>query len=153
MSQAGKTQSESKAQTRYSEADSFEVLLLRSISYDPEQQAGILVLLNGEQVRLPLNRSALTRADWRERTKRLTQEIVQVRPSESPLEISRERLQKFGLHHCFYLGNPMWQDDESLLRLALVDETEQLRGLENQQVHDRYDIEYRPDLGYWTVKK
>lgn len=153
LSQAGKTQSESKAQTRYSEADSFEVLLLRSISYDPEQQAGILVLLNGEQVRLPLNRSALTRADWRERTKRLTQEIVQVRPSESPLEISRERLQKFGLHHCFYLGNPMWQDDESLLRLALVDETEQLRGLENQQVHDRYDIEYRPDLGYWTVKK
>ena len=81
------------------------------------------------------------------------QEIVHVRPSDAPKQVSRERLQKFGLQHCFYLGNPFWDNDESLLRIALVDEADQLRGLENQRVHDKYEIEYRPDLGYRVIKE
>lgn len=153
LAQAGNTLPESKAQTRYTETDSFEVLLLRSIRYDSEQKAGVLTLLSGEQVILPLNRAGLSRADWRERTKQLMQEIVHVRPGEAPKQVSRERLEKFGLQHCFYLGNPFWDSDESLLRIALVDEADQLRGLENQQVHDKYDIEYRPDLGYRVIKE
>lgn len=153
LAQAGSTLPESKAQTRYSETDSFEVLLLRNIRYDSEQKAGVLTLLSGKQVILPLNRTALGRADWRERTKQLMQEIVHVRPGEAPKQVSRERLQKFGLQHCFYLGSPFWDNDESLLRIALVDEADQLHGLENQQLHDKYDIEYRPDLGYRVIKK
>lgn len=153
LAQAGNTLPESKAQTRYSETDSFEVLLLRSIRYDSEQKAGVLVLRNGESVVLPLNRAALKRSEWRERTKQLMQEIVQVHPGDAPKQVSRERLQKFGLQHCFYLGNPLWDNDESLLRIALVDEADQLRGLENQQLHDKYDIEYRPDLGYRVIKE
>jgi len=35
----------------------------------------------------------------------------------------------------------------------LVGAAEQLQGLENQQLHDKYDIEYRPDLGYRTLNK
>lgn len=153
VAQAGNTLPESRAQTRYSESDSCEVLLLRSIRYDSEQKAGVLILLGGEQVVLPLNRAQVSRAGWREITKRLMQEIVQVRPGSAPKQISRERLQKFGLQHCFYLGNPLWQEDESLLRIALVDESDQLHGLEGQSVHDKYNIEYRPDLGYRTIKK
>lgn len=152
LAQAGNTMPESRAQTRYSETDSFEVLLLRGIRYDSEQKAGVLTLLNGEEVVLPVRRLEVTRSGWRKRTKRLMEEIVHVRPGEAPKQVSRERLQKFGLHHCFYLGNPLWQDDESLLRIAIVDEADQLKGLENQQVNEKYEIEYRPDLGYRTVK-
>lgn len=153
LAQAGNTLPESKARTRYSETDSFEVLLLRNIRYDSEQKAGVLTLLSGELVVLPLNRALLSRAEWRERTKQLMQETVHVRPSDAPKQVSRERLQQFGLQHCFYLGNPFWDNDESLLRVALVDETDQLRGLKNQQVHDKYNIEYRPDLGYRVIKE
>lgn len=153
LAQAGNTLPESRAQTRYSETDSFEVLLLRSIRYDSEQKAGVLTLLSGEQVILPLNRAALSRAAWRNRTKSLIQATVHVRPGDAPKQINRERLQKFGLHHCFYLGDPFWENDESLLRVALVDEADQLYGLENQPLHDKYTIEYRPDLGYRTIEK
>lgn len=153
LAQNGNTMPESRAQTRYSETDSLEVLLVRSIHYDSEQKAGVLVLLDGEKVVLPLNRSVVSRSGWRERTKRLMQEIVHVRPGDAPKQVSRERLQRFGLQHCFYLGNPLWAEDESLLRVALVDAAEQLQGLENQQLHDKYDIEYRPDLGYRTLNK
>lgn len=152
LAQVCNTMPESRAQTRYSQVDSLEVLLLRHIHYDSQQKAGILTLLNGEQVMLPLSRSALSRAQWRERTKVLMQEIVYVPPHEAPVQVNHERLKGFGLQHCFYLGDPFWPDDESLFRLALVDETEQLRGLGNQKPHDKYQIEYRPDLGYRVIK-
>lgn len=153
LAQAGNTLPESKAQTRYSESDSFEVLLLRNIFYDSEQQAGVLTLLNNQRVILPLSRASLDRNQWRKLTATLMQQIVHVRPNEAPKQLSRERLQKFGLQHCFYLGNPLWGNDESLLRIALVNDADQLKGLENQQLHDKYVIEYRPDLGYRIVKE
>lgn len=152
LAQVGNVMPESRAQTRYSETDSLEVLVLRSIQYDSEQKAGVLSLLSGKEIVLPLNRSALSRSEWRSRTKELMQEIVYVRPSEAPTQISRKRLQRYGLQHCFYLGNPQWPDDESLFRVALVDESDQLRGIENQKAHDKFYIEYRPDLGYRVIR-
>lgn len=152
LAQVGNTMPESRVQTRYSQIDSIEVLLLRHINYDSQQKVGVLTLLNSEQVILPLNRSALSRAQWRERTKKLMQEVVYVQPQEAPAQVSRERLKGFGLQHCFYLGDPFWPDDESLFRLALVDETEQLQSLDNQKPHDKYLIEYRSDLGYRVIK-
>lgn len=152
LAQVGNVLPESRAQTRYSETDSLEVLVLRNIHYDSSQKAGVLTLLSGEQIILPLNRSALSRADWRLRTKQLMQEVVYVRPSEAPLRVSRERLQRYGLQHCFYLGDPLWPDDESLFRVVLVDESDQLRGVENQKAHEKFNIEYRPDLGYRVIR-
>ncbi len=154
LAQAGNTLPESRAQTRYSETDSFEVLLLRDIRYDSEQQAGVLTLLNNEQVCLPLNRSKLEggRRAWRKLTAKLMQQLVHIHPADAPKQINRERLMKLGLQHCFYLGNPLWQEDESLLRIALVSDTDELRGIENMQLHDKYVIEYRPDLGYRIIK-
>ncbi|WOS36513.1 hypothetical protein RP300_00042 [Oligella urethralis] len=152
LAQAGNTMPESRAQTRYSQVDNLDVLLLRDIVYNKDTKEGVLTLLDGEKVYLPLNRSALSRKDWRERTKILMQEIVSVSPNNAPARVSYERLKGLGLQHCFYLGDPFWPDEESLFRLALVDETEQLRGLDNQKVHDKYEIEYRTDLGYRVIK-
>lgn len=152
LAQAGNTLPESRAQTRYSESDSFEVLLLRNLRYDSELQAGVLTLLNEEQIRLPLNRHQLDRRQWRKLAATLMQQIVRVHPADAPKQMSRERLKNFGLQHCFYLGDPLWSDDESLLRVALVDNSDQLKGIDNQLLHDQYPIEYRPDLGYRVIK-
>lgn len=152
LAQAGNTMPESRAQTRYSETDSFEVLLLKDIYYDKEQQAGVLTLLNHEQVVLPLNRSKFDRKAWRDITAKLMTQLVLVRPNEAPKQVDRKRLQGLGLHYCFYLGNPAWPQDESLLRLALVADTDELKGFENNTVNEKYSIEYRQDLGYRAVK-
>lgn len=152
LAQAGNTMPESRAQTRYSETDSFEVLLLKSIRYNKEQQAGILTLLNNEQVVLPLNRTLLSRREWRELTAKLMTQLVYVRPGEAPKQIDRKRLQGLGLQHCFYLGNPAWPQDESVLRLALVSDTDELLGFENMVLNEKHTLEYRQDLGYRTIK-
>ncbi|GLR62602.1 CRISPR-associated helicase/endonuclease Cas3 [Marinospirillum insulare] len=152
LAQTGVTLPESKAQTRYSEADNFEVLILRSIKYDQESQAGVLVLITGEQIVLPLRRSQLGRADWRKCTAKLMQHLVNVRIADAPKQVPTQVLKHFGLQHCFYLGNPDWQDDESLLRVALLTETDELKGIEHMTIHDKYPLEYRDDLGYQVIK-
>lgn len=151
LAEAGQTLPESKAQTRYSESDSFEVLLLHGAKYDKEQST--LTLLNGEQVVLPHNRAALSRKAWRDITAKLMQQLVYVRPQEAPKEISKEKLKRFNLQHCFYLGSEYHPDDASVLRVALVEESGRIKGLENAAAHDKRSLEYRADLGYRVIRE
>ena len=148
----GKTLPEVQAQTRYSEADCFEVLLLRELQPISGKQATRLVLLDGTELFLPHQRHVLNKMEWRRLTARLQQQIVAVRASEAPAASARDTLEKFGLQHCFYLGDPNWGDDESLLRVALVDETGRLRGLHGLPAHADHSLEYRDDLGYRLIK-
>lgn len=148
----GKTLPESKAQTRYSEADNFEVLLLRDIQQDKEQRVSHLRLMDGSNVTLPWRKSALTARAWKQLTARLMREIVPVRAGDAPIAPARDTLEKYGLQHCFYLGDKDWADDESLLRVALVDDTGTLHGIHGAAAHERYALEYRDDLGYRVVK-
>lgn len=150
----GNTLPESKAQTRYSETDSLDVLLLRDMQQDTGRHVARLVLLDGSVVELP-TRKALPqaqRAALKAVTAQLMRQVVPVRPGEAPAAIVRDTLEKYGLQHCFYLGNADWAEDESLLRVALVDEAGTLRGLHGQAVHDKYPLEYRDDLGYRVIK-
>lgn len=148
----GKTLPESQAQTRYSETDNVEVLLLRDLQQIPGEQASRLVLLDGRELRLPHRRHALTKEEWRKLTATLMQQIVQARPGDAPAKVARETFEKYGVQHCFYLGDPNWGDDESLLRVALVDETSMLHGLHGVPAHEKHRLEYRDDLGYRLIK-
>lgn len=152
LAETGQVIHENRAQTRYGEISTSEVLLLQRLQYDAATDSGVLTLMNGSQVMLPLRRNRLSRSEWRKLTARLMHEIAYVPAHEAPKEVSRNRLMRFGLHHCFYLGNPLWPEDESIFRVALVDEADQLVGLENQLVHDKYKMEYRPDMGYRVLK-
>jgi len=147
----GKTLPESKAQTRYSETDNFDVLLLRGIEQDNEQKASHLKLLDGSEVHLPWHRHRLDKAQWKTITARLMRELVPVRPGDAPAAVSRDTLEKFGLQHCFYLGDLNWDDDESLLRVALVDEIGMLHGIHGQPAHAKHRLEYRDDGGYCVL--
>lgn len=150
LAEGGTTLPESKAQTRYSERDSYELLILRSISRSNDMTT--LTLLTEEKVTLPLQRQRLSKPEWRRRTAILMRHIVNVPYGDAPKAVSTDTLKRFGLQHCFYLGSPDWADDESVLRVAVVDETDRLRGIENMEVHDTSILEYRDDLGYRVIK-
>lgn len=150
LAEAGKTLPESKAQTRYSETDSREVLLLRGIHYLPEQKASRLTLLSGEQLMLPKERYGLTQREWRSLSVKLMRQIVPVRLQDAPAKLRIDELKKFGFHHCFYLGHP--EQDEAILRVAMVDETGTLHGLQGSSVHKEHRLDYRDDLGYRVIK-
>lgn len=148
----GKTLPEVMAQTRYSESESIELLLLHDLQILPGQGVSRVVLLDGRELRLPRSRHALSKSEWKQLTATLMQQIVLVRPGDAPLPLPREVLENYGLQHCFYLGDPNWADDQSLLRVALVDEARGLRGLHRAPVHERHTLEYRDDLGYRVIK-
>ncbi|WP_317889694.1 CRISPR-associated helicase Cas3' [Spongiibacter pelagi] len=151
LAEGGNTLPESKAQTRYSETDSHEVLMLRGLFRNSER--ALLTLLDGSQVELPLQRNRLEKQEWRQRTATLMRQIVNVPPGDKPKSLPVDTLKRFGLQHCFYLGNPDWQEkDESVLHVALVGDSDQLRGIENTQIHDKHTLEYRDDLGYRVIK-
>lgn len=152
LAEGGKTLPESKAQTRYSETDNIELLLLRDLQQLPERRVSRLILLDGSEIFLPWQRHVLGKQDWKALTVRLMQQIVPVRPADAPTAVARDTLEKCGLQHCFYLGDPNFAEDESLLRVALVDETGALRGLHGARVHERHTLEYRDDLGYRVIK-
>ncbi len=150
LAEGGYTLPESKAQTRYSEQDRYEVLMLKGIFRNAE--IATLTLLNGEQIELPLLRHKLNKPEWRRRTATLMSQIVNVPSGERPKSVPVDKLKRFGLHHCFYLGSLDWPDDESLLRVAVVDDADRLRGIESSEIHDNYALEYRGDMGYRAIK-
>lgn len=151
LAEDGNTLPESKAQTRYSEQDSHEVLLLRAAVQLPEQRTTRLILIDGEQLLLPWERHRLDKRGWRELSARLMRQTVPVRVQDAPASLPVDTLSKFALQHCFYLGDPA--RDEALLRVALVDEAGELRGLQGAQAHHKYTLEYRDDLGYRVIKE
>lgn len=148
----GKTLPESKAETRYSEADNFEVLLLRDIQPDKAAQVSRLRLLDGSDVTLPWRKHTLPMHAWKQLTARLMRQIVHVRVGDAPLALPRDTLEKYGLQHCFYLGDPNWADDESLLRVAVVDDGGTLCGLHGGAAHEKRTLTYGDDLGYQVIK-
>lgn len=149
LAEDGKTLPESKAQTRYSENASLDVLLLAGMTYLPEVKATRLTLLNGEQHLLPEQRHQLSRQQWRKLSAALMRQLVAVPVHDAPAALPVTSLQKFGLHHCFYLGDPT--QDEALLRIALVNDCSELRSVQGYPLHDE-QLEYRHDLGYRIVK-
>lgn len=154
LAQDGKTLPDVDAQTRYSDSESHEVLLLRRVDYDSASHTTHLTLLDGSALALPTERRRLNndKQAWKTLTAQLMQQQVPVRAADAPLAPARAQLQKLGLGHYFYLGDDTWPDDVSVLRLCLVDDAGQLQGLHGAAVHERHRLEYRTDLGYRRVK-
>lgn len=150
LAETGNTLPESKAQTRYSETESCEVLLLRSLVQVPEKKSSRLTLLNGEAVILPWARNVLSPKEWRVLSATLMRQITLVRVQDAPLKLPIDTLKNFGFQQCFYLGNPA--QDEAILRVALVDETGTLQGVQGARIHEKSILGYRDDLGYLVIK-
>lgn len=150
VADAGKTLPEDQAQTRYSESESFEVLLLKSAQRNAQAKHSTITLLNGDVLTIPHSNSDLSKAEWRTLSARLMRQIVKVRVNEAPSALSIDVLHRFGFHHCFYLGDPV--KNEAIMRVALVEPHGEIKGLAGGCVHDKHQLSYRADLGYQVIK-
>lgn len=149
LAQGGTTLSDQNAATRYSDRDTVELLVLRSLRVDADQRLTRLTLLNGEVLELPHDRHRLDRVAWRRLSATLMAQVVTIAASQQPIATPREHLRKLGFQHVFYLGSPEW--DDAVLRVALRERNGNLTALDGGPAHTTDRLEYRPDLGYRLI--
>lgn len=150
LSQGGTTQSEEKAQTRHSELESTEVLLLRSYRHDHEKQGTWVTLLDNNKIFVSHNSRSITRKEWCEISAMLMQSTLKISDYLAPNAISKNQVQWLGNY--FYLGKPEY-DESDMLRVVLVDETGVVQSLNNGIVNEKYQITYDSRIGYQANKK
>ena len=147
LSRGGKTLPEHKAETRYSDRDTHDLLLLRSMYV--KDGATHLRLLDGSEVILPHGRHRLTKAGWRQLAVKLHQQLVRVNPANCPPVSHKHDLENLHLHQVFYLGHP--ENDEALLRVAIVSLSGELLTLDGRPAGDKHRLEYRDDFGFRVI--
>lgn len=150
LAQAGTTQPEEKAQTRHSEQDTTEVLLIRAYQQDQKKQGTWVTLLNCKRLWVPYNGRAMPRNKWREISATLMQNTLKVADYLAPKAISKKQLQWLGDY--FYLGRPEYEESV-MLRVALVDESGAVKALDRSEVNDGYRVSYDATIGYQASKK
>jgi len=150
LSRAGTTMPEERAKTRHSDIETTEVLLVHAYQHDHQKRGTWITLLNKDKLWVPHNGRSLPRKKWREVTAILMQNTAKVAEHMAPRSVSKKHLQ--WLADYFYLGSPE-EDESTLLRLALVDDSVALRGLDNSAINDAYELGYDATLGYWARKK
>lgn len=147
LSKGGKTLPEHKAETRYSDQDTHDLLLLSGLR--SQEGTTYIRLLDGSELTLPPGRHHLTKAEWRKLAVALNQQLVRVNPAYCPPKNTKHELEKLHLDEVFYLGRP--EDDEALLRVAIVSKTGELLTLDGYPAGDKYLLEYREDLGFRAI--
>lgn len=138
---------EAKAQTRYSDQESGELLLLASLHLDDKTQSTTLTFLDGEQVVIPWQSHRLAPPEWRRCAAQITLHLVSCRLSQLPRSPARRWCQDIGLGNVLYLGHP--EQDDAALSLALVAPDHQLRTVDacSLPLSDRFIYRYRDDIG------
>ena len=149
LSTAGTTLPESTS-TRYSEQDTVQVLLLSSYRYCADKAGTELTLLNDEKIFLPHARGMKTqdKEQWRGLAATLLKNTLQVAGYIAPQAVSIKDLDWLKVY--FYLGDPA--HGESLLRVAIVDESSTVKGLVGGVASDKYQLSYDKYLGYQAKK-
>ncbi|AUI89001.1 CRISPR-associated helicase Cas3' (plasmid) [Vibrio azureus] len=150
LSEAGKARSDTDAQTRYSEEDSAEILLLSSMLPDSENKQTKLTLLNGDQLILPWQKHRLNAHQWRSLSRKLMRQVVPCRRSQMPQTLPRERCRQLGFGHVFYLGHPEFAETVPFA-IAIQSLDRELQGFE-QRLSDRFTYQYRQDIGLQIFK-
>lgn len=150
LARDGKTLPETKAQTRYSEADTIEILLVKGVALNPDQRQTRMTLMDGTTLFLPWDRYKINRKAWRKIAAKLMQQVVTISPFRSPAPVPMDALRKIGLGNCLYLGSI--RDEEALLRLGLIDEAGAIIGYQSAPLNGKYTFQYRDDLGYRIIK-
>ncbi|MCD4813431.1 CRISPR-associated helicase Cas3' [bacterium] len=141
ISRGGQTLPESKASTRYSEIESIEVLLIKKIIYEPD---GIMLhLLDDTKMYLPKKAEPSKR---RKRAATLLNNTVSVPEYLAPTTYTK---QLAFLKEYVYLGN----HEESPFRASIVSDSDELQGLGQTEVSEKYHLEYDACLGYRAEKK
>ena len=154
LSKAGKTLPET-ASTRYSEQDNVQVLLLRGFRQFADKTGTEITLLNkddnGNEIKIFLPHvKGMKKNDqqkWRELAAILLKNTVQVADYLAPQAVSIKELD--WLSEYIYLGKPEY--GESLLRVAIVNECDEIKSLVGGVASEKYQLSYN-HLGYYAEK-
>ncbi len=149
LSLGGTTLPEEKAQTRYSEMETTDVLLIRAFQHDKLNQGTWVTLLSGEQKWVPDNgRSELKK--WRETTVLLQQHTLKVAEYLAPKAVGKPQIA--WLNDYFYLGKPEY-DEYDMLRVGLVGDDDIITAFDGSQSNNKYQLSYNANLGYLSKRQ
>ncbi|ACL06606.1 CRISPR-associated helicase Cas3 [Desulfatibacillum aliphaticivorans] len=143
LSRSGKTLSETRAQTRYSEIEITDVLLIKSKIHD--RNGTRLELPDGTSLVLSPDRRLRDKAYWRKAAARIQLNTVTVPEKLAP---AFHGLNMNFLKGFVYLG----EDDERPFRAAMVRESGVLAGLDGQEALPGYELKYDSVLGYRAIQ-
>jgi len=149
LSKAGETLSESTA-TRYSEQDTVQVLLLSRYQTNTDNTGTEITLLTGEKIVLPRGVKYQDKVRWRELAAKLLKNTVQVASHIAPQAVSIQEL--MGLKEYVYLGHYESTADKSLLRVALVNESDEIKSLMGGAALEDDQLYYDKRQGYHVKK-
>lgn len=150
LSRGGQTLLEEKAQTRHSDQETTEVLLIRRYQWDSVRKGSCVTLLDGENLFVPENGRSLPRTQWRAVSAKLAQHTLNVAEYLAPEALNRQQVEWLGDY--FYLGKPEY-NEPVMLRVALVGDDGGVRALHGGQPNEKYQISYDPMQGYLTAKR
>jgi CRISPR-associated endonuclease/helicase Cas3 len=154
ISGAGITQSESKAETRYSDRETQEVLLLKRA--DRQKNGDLfLVLSNGKSLELPKGLKHRDKSQWRKKAAELSRHIVSV-PKEKAPSAAPKTAEWF--EEYIYTGRKKEHgiagtEEENMLRIALIRESNELAGIDGGTVLKDYSVSYDNITGYRAEKR
>jgi CRISPR-associated endonuclease/helicase Cas3 len=149
LSKAGKTLPETTS-TRYSEQDSVQVLLLRGFRHNADKTGTEITLLNNEKIVLPRSIKSEDKKRWRELAATLLKQTVQVANHLAPQALSIKELDWLGEY--IYLGEYEFKTDKSSLRVAIVNEGDEIKSLVGGVASEKYQLSYNNHLGYYAEK-
>lgn len=142
----GKTLPESKASTRYSDRETVEVLLLKTLVH--QQEVTYLEFFDGTKLNLPRrNKRKISTSERKDVALKINPQIVIVAEHMAPRAMNRSELQ--WLSPYIYIGDEEYQP----LRMALIGKDGLLTWHASDGVNDKYTLHYRADIGYIADKK
>ncbi|MGL5038882.1 MAG: CRISPR-associated helicase Cas3' [Aeromonas sp.] len=152
LSTNGKTLPEAKAQTRYSDQESGDLLVLAGLSLDTDSQSTTLIFLDGDQLVIPWQGYRLNPEEWRSRAAQVTLHLVSCRLSQLPRPPTRRWCHRAGLGNVLYLGHP--EQDDAAISIAVVSPEGQLHAVDggSPMLSDRFSYRYRDDIGLTITK-
>ena len=152
MSSIGRAKPDESVKTRYSEQETVEVLLFKSIERNQvhkNQTGNWITFLNEERVFFPHNGRAFGHDVWRSLAAILQMNLVKVAEYSAPKAILRKDID--WLKDYIYLGHPDNTDSE--VRIALVRNDDLLSALDGStQINDKYQLSYSDWTGYQSQK-
>jgi CRISPR-associated endonuclease/helicase Cas3 len=135
--------------TRYSDIDTIELLLLKSVSHDHKAGETTVTLLDGRTLLLPSQFTAKSKAEQRNLAAILATQTLQVAEYAAPAAPTFNTLS--WLQPYFYLGDPI--HGECLMRVAIVGDGWLLKLPGGGEASQKYELSYHPRLGYQYEKR
>ena len=145
LAEATPLQSDQRAQTRYIEEDTAEILVVKQLSADSVQKMTTITCLSGEVVQIPWQKHRLNRQQWFTLSRMLMQQMVPCRLSLLPHQPAIAKCRQLGLQHVLDLGHAQLQDTVPF-SIAIAKPDGVLRGFE-AQLSDQHHYIYQSDTG------